>query len=247
MLPKNDYGKGVFKSFSMFAPTLDVFSFGFRKHSRYSGKVRKLKILYVLAISELPLSPKEIVSRTGIPRRSVFYYLKYLRRMKYVERIGNGNSTVYTISELGLHYLKECIVQTNLSVGYGCFRFDRLNGMDGGDVVGDVVYQRMGGGFGEVGFRVGFGGFRRLLSLLGFRVGSRLKRVVMYVKRGVLHFDFCVNVPRDVALRYGLWLVKERVFAFALCLFSILKWMGLGEEDVLQLFRMAPELRMGVM
>ncbi|MEM3943657.1 MAG: hypothetical protein QXJ59_06205 [Thermofilaceae archaeon] len=110
-------------------------------------------------------------------------------------------------------------------------------------VRGSVVFQAMGGWWGEVGLRVGWRVFRRILhELFGVRVGRRVRRVMFYVRNGTVHLDFLVLASREEAELFGLWLARERVVALLLLLFSLAKWYGLPKGYIDALWRAAPRL-----
>jgi len=65
------------------------------------------RVLAVLASSSVPLSVGEIQSRSGLARRTVFYWLSKLLKLGFVQRIGKPRSpgVVYTVTVDGLRAL----------------------------------------------------------------------------------------------------------------------------------------------
>ncbi|MEM1606055.1 MAG: winged helix-turn-helix domain-containing protein [Fervidicoccaceae archaeon] len=231
------------------------------------GNVKRLAVLHVLASSTLPLSAREVALRAGMPLRTAQYYLKQLVEAGLVERRGARTVCVYAITPSGAVYLKRRRGLLRLrknSGGARCSRVGAVRGdgvidgvmayCDGGSrsrllvgggvrVACGVVWQPMGGWWGELGLRVRWAPFRRVLEAVGVRLPRRrLRRVMFYVKNGVVHFDGVVAASQEEAELYGLWLLKERVVALVLLCFSILKWMGFERRFVDALWAAAPVL-----
>lgn len=228
-----------------------------RLHSRRSGEARRLRILWVLASSNVPLSVRELIQRTGLPRRTVYYYLAQLMDAEkwsgtpLVRRVGKARSpgVLYEVTRAGRDYLErswsgiERCANTRRS-GDGVRRGAR------GLVVGRLVVQERGDGGREVGVRVGFKVYRDVLASLGVpgfgvRAPRRVKYSMFYVDgrgEGTVHFDFYVRLDRFGAVSAGLWAVRGRVLAMVSVAFSLLKWYGYTESFVRELWRRVPRL-----
>ena len=106
-----------------------------------------------------------------------------------------------------------------------------------------VVFQGMGPTWGELGLRVPWRPFWRVLRALGIRLPrKRIRRVMFYVRGGIVHFDAVVPRPRDVQL-VGIWPMRGRVFALLLLSFAVLKHYSVPFSLVEAAWRLAPRLR----
>ncbi|MEM4454827.1 MAG: winged helix-turn-helix domain-containing protein [Thermofilaceae archaeon] len=235
------------------------------------GDVRRVAILRALLSSHVPLSTREVSRRTGIPERSARYYLRQLVDAGLVERIGRQPVAVYAATRAGAvayHMLSwragkrsrsgrvflnggnpSLNGKNRASSRVGALRGDGVicngNGVCGSvyAVRASLEYQPMGGWWGEVGLRARWSAFWRVLASLGVRLPKRrLKRVMFYVRGGVVHFDGVVAASQEEAELFGLWLLKERVVALVLLCFSLMKWMGFGKRFVDALWSAAPAL-----
>jgi DNA-binding MarR family transcriptional regulator len=142
------------------------------------------KILEVLASSNVPLGVSELLERTGLNRRTMFWWLARLVDKGYVQRIGRKRcpGTVYAITWEGLRLLAfyrsnfervKKHLQTTvagrsrllLGDGGGSFRF---GGGDGDNVVSDAA---VGVGVDAAG-GVSSSGVAAVSSVAGFGVGG---------------------------------------------------------------------------
>ncbi|MEM4454887.1 MAG: winged helix-turn-helix domain-containing protein [Thermofilaceae archaeon] len=216
------------------------------------GDNRRLAVLRALASSTLPLTAREVASRAGMPLRSAQYYLRQLVGAGLVERRGKRTTAVYALTRRGaveLQFRSSLLRKNCASSRVGALRGDGVicngNGVCGSvyAVRASLEYQPMGGWWGEVGLRCRWRPFRRVLEAVGLRLPKRrLKRVMFYVKNGVVHFDGVVAASGEEAELFGLWLLKERVVALVLLCFSLMKWMGFERRFVDALWSAAPAL-----
>jgi len=160
-------------------------------HSRSSGLYRRVKILGILASSRLPLTAGEIVRRSGLPRRTVHYYLSRMLKEGLVERDGCPPLSYYIITRAGMRVYNSCrwVVQTGLAgVGVAGVGVGGVGRGGGGSRGSSRVVVRVGVVDNELRFRCGWGVFRRLLRGFGFNVrGVRFRH--MYTRGGVVHYD----------------------------------------------------------
>jgi len=210
-------GKSQYKGFARneFAQP----SSSIKPHSRQSGDRRRLLILRALSKVNYPLSVREIVEKTGLPRRTVHYYLSQLLSEGLVVRIGKKPLSAYELTNRG----RKLVVSSYLSVQT---RNRRRKG---------VVRERRGGVSrvtvsvsrvdNELRFRARWSEFRRVIRGAIGRDVTSLQYHHFYTKNGVLHYDS--RHPFYVEDAYGdlLGIVGNFVITA-----SFLK--GLVDEDV---------------
>lgn len=203
----------------------------------------------------MPLSVRDLVGRSSLPRRTLYYYLRQLLALGLVERLGRPRSpsVVYVITSRGREYLE----RGRVSLEIGCANSRLGAGMRGGSPAGGVVWGRVvvqerGDGGREVGLRVGFKAFRLVLAGLGVpgfdaEAPRRTRYSMFYVRgvgEGVVHFDHYTGLSRFECASVGLWAVRRRVLALVAVSFSLLKWYGYKERFIVELWRRSPKLRL---
>jgi len=136
-------------------------------------------ILHIIASSRHGISPAEIVQRTNIPRRTVFYWLRKLLQLGMIERRGKARSpdVVYTITKKGLKYLRWlscCTVSQRAGSSKLKFRIPMWVVIDGSKNNNEV----------EVGVRMHYPSIRRFLKTLGIKMPrNRVKSLIIYAAR----------------------------------------------------------------
>lgn len=176
-----------------------------RPHSRLSGEAKRLLLLVALYRARYPLTAKQLAERTGLPDRTVRYYLLQMRKSGMVVAYGSPSHparpkcpyTVYALTRAGRLAARRAIalgagsLPSGSEVGGGGWRGvgDGGSGSGGGRVW--VVWDGMGDWWGEVGVRFDWGWLRGVLcGLLGVVGGGRPRRLVVYLGGdGLLHVD----------------------------------------------------------
>ena len=136
-------------------------------------------ILHIIASSRHGISPAEIVQRTNIPRRTVFYWLRKLMREGMIERRGKARSpdVIYVITTHGLKYLRWlscCTVSQRADSSKLKFRIPMWVVIDGSKNNNEV----------EVGVRMHYPSIRRFLKTLGIKMPrNRVKSLIIYAAR----------------------------------------------------------------
>jgi len=201
-------------------------------------------ILHIIASSRYGVSPGDIVRRTNIPRRTVFYWLRRLLQLGMIERRGKARSpdVVYTITRSGLRYLRwlSCCTVTKRPVpserlGRSGFRIPVWVVIDGSRGNGEV----------EVGVRMHYPSVRRFLRGLGVRMPrGRVKALVVYAARyggdsfSKVHVD--APVSSDVLSMVDdvtnlTMFVQERYWLAFVSVTAVLVALGFGKEVLKQI------------
>jgi len=133
-------------------------------------------ILHIIASSRYGISPNEIVRRTNIPRRTVFYWLRKLLREGMIERKGKARSpdVVYTITKSGLKYLRwlSCCTVSKRAVT-SKLKLPIWVVIDGSKNNNEV----------EIGVRMHYPSVRRFLQSLGIKMPKyRVKTLIIYAR-----------------------------------------------------------------
>ncbi|MEM3858234.1 MAG: hypothetical protein QW478_02365 [Candidatus Micrarchaeaceae archaeon] len=149
-------------------------------HSSYTSLPANAKtILHIISLSRYGISPNEIVRRTNIPRRTVFYWLRKLLREGMIERRGKARSpdVVYTITKSGLKYLRWlscCTVSKRADSTKLKFRIPMWVVIDGSKNNNEV----------EIGVRMHYPSIRRFLQSLGIKMPKyRVKSLIIYAAK----------------------------------------------------------------
>ena len=180
------------------------------------------------------LSSREIAERTGIPRRTVNYWLRKLVAMGYVARVGKPRSpsTVYTLTYEGVRALTSSnFPLTQFLTWQSALQTTRAGPTFPREFAKTIRvvplpplalrwWVELDGkvpGFRELGFRLPARRLLRWLKGLGLleRRRKRVKRVVVYAKGKTVHVDVATSLAPDEALLLGPsahW--REYVFAY---------------------------------
>ena len=202
-----------------------------------------LAVLQVLARLRHPLSPKEIAQRSGLPRRTVHYWLSKFLRLGYVERIGRARSpgVVYALTREGRRALTSARFSC-CTVPAGQARAKPRSRSGGGSRVEPValplgvVLDGSAGGRLEVGVRAPYPLVRGYLRGLGVRMPRRrVKSVVYYASGGRVHCDMPVSPGVLSAvddLENALLLLLQRVWLSLVVAAAVLTAVGVPREVV---------------
>jgi len=156
-----------------------------KPHSKQSGDKRRLSILHALARSRQPLTAGEIQKKTGLPRRTVHYYLAKLVDEGYVVRVGKAPLSYYELTNKGKRAVARSLlnVQTDPLGRAGVVR-ERVVAGGGGRVT--VYVSRVDN---ELRVRAKWAPFRRVIRRV---LGRDIKGVAfrhMYTRNGTVHYD----------------------------------------------------------
>ena len=204
-------------------------------------------VLQTLARFRHPLAPGEIVSKSGLPRSTVYYWLSKLVRLGYVERVGKPRSAgvVYALTREGRRALVAARSAALGRVGHrftGQARAKPRSRSGGGSRVEPValplgvVLDGSAGGRLEVGVRAPYPLVRGFLRGLGVRMPRRrVKSVVYYASRGRVHCDMPVSPGVLSAvddLENALLLLLQRVWLSLVVAAAVLTAVGVPREVV---------------
>jgi len=185
------------------------------------------------------LSARELVARTGIKRRTVYYWLHRLLSLGCIERVGEKPASVYVITPLGARVLAfnlprlhtaqaSFALQTTMA---GCSanlchnslskkfaKTIRLLPLPPLALRWWVELDGAPNGFHELGLRLPARRFLRWLRSIGALEPRRrrVKRIVIYVKGKEVHVDVATSLTRDEVELLGptaVW--RELLFAHA--------------------------------
>jgi DNA-binding transcriptional ArsR family regulator len=190
-------------------------------------------------------SPQDIVVRSGLPRRTVYYWLSKFVRDGYVERVGRPRSpgVFYRVTRRGLQYLS-WLGFSCCTPGSGKARARRRGcgvGASGVRVVVPLraVWDGRAGFRFEVGVRGGYGAVRRVVgAVAGVRLPrGRVGELVVYVRGGVVHADCPVSPDVAAAVDYpenALFFVRFRFWVALVVVAAVLLALGVPREVLLQ-------------
>ena len=192
-------------------------------------------ILHIIASSRHGISPAEIVQRTNIPRRTVFYWLRKLLQLGMIERRGKARSpdVVYTITKKGLKYLRWlscCTVSQRAGSSKLKFRIPMWVVIDGSKNNNGV----------EVGVRMHYPSIRRFLKTFGIKMPKyRVKSLIIYAARyggdgfSKVHVDAPVS-PGVLSMVDDVtnlvMLVQQRYWLAFVSVVAVLVGLGFGKE-----------------
>jgi len=155
-----------------------------KPHSRASGDRRRLAILHALARYNHPLTAGEIVEKTGLPRRTVHYYLNKLLDEGLIVRVGKPPLSYYELTNLG----KKAVFRGLLTVQTDPRRGRRV-ALERGARGSSRVTVWVGRVDNELRFRAGWAAFRRAIRVATGRDVTGLRYRHIYTRGGVLHYD----------------------------------------------------------
>jgi len=207
-----------------------------KPHSADSGLLRRFKILRALKARRDPLNVPEIMRATGLPRRTVYYYLDQLLAMGLVRRVGRG---LYAITRRGVYVVER--LRSYMQERGVCANTGRLLGVLSWSGRGRRgFWVRVSGN--EVGFRVRFGWVRRVLGVVGVRV-RRLRYHHIYSRNGIIHFDSRHSwAVAGEAESLGLFADRDGILAILVLVLAMVKGMGYSGGFVRVLWELVPEL-----
>lgn len=205
-----------------------------------------LVVLQTLGRFRHPLAPKEIAQRSGLPRRTVHYWLSKFLKCGYVERIGKPRSpgVLYALTREGRRALTSsrfscCTVFT----GQACTKPRMQNLQNSGSSHAKpaklslpltVTLDGSAHGRLEVGVRAPYGPVRDYLRALGVRMPrKRVRSVVYYAKKGRVHCDMPVS-PEALSIENenALLLMLNRVWLSLVTAAAVLSAVGVPRELV---------------
>jgi DNA-binding MarR family transcriptional regulator len=222
----------------MYDSSLSSYKLSASEHVAHSPLPTSAKmILHIIALSRYGISPAEIVRRTNIPRRTVFYWLRKLLREGMIERKGKARSpdVIYTITRHGLRYLRwlSCCtvskraVTSKLKIPIWVV----IDGNNNNEV--------------EVGVRMHYPSVRRFLQSLGIKMPRhRVKALIIYAARynhdsfSKVHVDAPISVDAlsmvDDVTNLTM-LVQQRYWLAFISVTAILIALGLRKDLLKQI------------
>jgi DNA-binding transcriptional ArsR family regulator len=205
------------------------------------------RVLHAVAGARNGIAPQDVVLRSGLPRRTVYYWLGKFVRDGYVERVGKARSpgVFYRVTRKGLLYLNWLGFQC-CTVGSGKVRVRGVRGLRrlaGGRVRVVVPLRVVWDGRAGFRFEVGVRGVHGVVrGVVGGVAGFRLPRrrvgeLVVYVRDGVVHADCPVSPDVAVAVDFpedALLFVEDRYWVALVMVVAVLLALGVPRETLLR-------------
>ena len=202
-------------------------------------------VLRIVASFRHGASPQDIVVRSGLPRRTVYYWLSKFVRDGYVERVGKPRApgVFYRVTRRGLLYLSWLGFRC-CTPGSGKARARRRRGCGWGAasvrvrVPLRVVWDGRAGFRFEVGVRALYRAVRRVVSAVAgvWLPRGRVGELVVYVRGGVVHADCPVSPDVAAAVDYpenALLFVRFRFWVALVVAAAVLLALGVPREVLL--------------